>query len=53
MQKFKDEETDGPTDDGQSDIRIAHLNFEFRWAKNCVEKGPLHDNRIQNTHTNT
>ena len=24
---------DGQTDDGQRGIRIAHLNFQLRWAK--------------------
>jgi hypothetical protein len=29
-----DRRTDGQTDDGQKAIRIAHLSFQLRWAKN-------------------
>jgi hypothetical protein len=29
--------TDGRTDDGQLAIRIAHLSFQLRWAKNYIQ----------------
>jgi hypothetical protein len=32
-----DERTDGQTDDGQRVIRIAHLSFQLRWAKNFTK----------------
>jgi hypothetical protein len=31
-----DRRTDGQTDDGQWAIRIAHLSFQLRWAKNMA-----------------
>jgi hypothetical protein len=32
--KCKNLQTNGRTDDGQPAIRIAHLSFQLRWAKN-------------------
>jgi hypothetical protein len=29
-------QSDGQTDDGQPAIRIAHLSFQLRWAKNVM-----------------
>jgi hypothetical protein len=33
--KCKSLQTDGKTDDGTKAIRIAHLSFQLRWAKNA------------------
>jgi hypothetical protein len=35
-QKCKSLQTDGRRDDGQKAIRIAHLSFQLRWAKNTT-----------------
>ena len=39
-QKCKSLQTDGRTDDGQRAIRIAHLSFQLRWAKNALSYLP-------------
>jgi hypothetical protein len=36
-----DGQTDGRTDDGQQAIRIAHLSFQLRWAKNTAYEWSL------------